>query len=380
MKSRTIFLVNLLLLALQASLLIFVYFDRPVQTISGFGMQQLSEAIASRDVLSLRYLAETQELEGTLRPEGQSKYGGSAFRVSGNLPLATYQRILEQKISPLRFFGPVAELLKNEEFSSLLALNESSAGPSPQPAASADTGARHGGGEQAHYKMRLLGLECGELWLNLRPMIQVRSEPRLQMTVRAQSSESFASFYRLDDAATAWVNATNFDPLALTQHFAETDRFGATFVIYRQEGSQSTRKATTWVKLASKDRGLQLTKEESVIRNPASGRWQNIVTALWDLRRRPWPSPQTLFIEDHGKQIELNFPRAEEIELDSVLGKTRAFVLQPSIVVNGEAKTQPTIKIWLQAENPHAVLKAEGDLKIGHAVLELTSYHREPAP
>jgi hypothetical protein len=333
-----------------------VILDHPPQPIANFSIADLTQAVSRHDVESLQYVAATNELVGRIRSDKQKSYGGDEFRLSTTLPLALYREIEAQHLSQRRFLGGLEDFASNADYSAQLRL--SSVKTAPMGPFAKD--------EEATYEIKVLGMSVAELGLTVLSAQSVQGEPCYHFSMHAQTSPTFASVYRVDDTAETYVRVRDFAPQAFTLSLNESERFGHLAEV--REGGEHVR---TWQRDVSNRQGLVIGSD--VVVRPLE--WQNLISAIFDLRRRSWAQPQSLTILDQGKKIELQLRRVRSEVLNTVLGRLTANVLQPQ-QVQIDAESQPSpVTVWINESEPHQLLRIEADLKLGHAVAELKSYH-----
>jgi hypothetical protein len=218
-------------------------------------------------------------------------------------------------------------------------------------------------GEKSSYSITYFGVTAGSLELTADSI-----EDHASYVAKARTDSIFSLFYRLRNRYETSVDLQSGLPT----------KFVATLDESRQKGTQTQEFDQTKriVRLTDqRDLALKTDIERDFIKKlPTST--QDVLSALFHLRRLPLATGKTFeFPILIGEKPSLLSAHVIEIEeLPTELGRISAFVIQPSIKVNGELKEIPETFLWIANDETRALLKVKAKVKIGSVVAYLQKF------
>lgn len=307
-------------------------------------------ALKNDEIDKVSFFQETETLDGTFKSQFEKKWGHRRFTYTGKLGAGLYEQIIDKNLSTNLSLGAAAGFDKNQEFEERAAFHDVN-----EPLNSSVFKI----GEKSVFGLDFMGLEAGELVIEVLSLKSVAGERAIEFGLRVKSRPGF-KVYSLDDKVTIWVGPKNLNVIAAKIVFEEAGRYGGVFNIF----DEKNRIITEWQNYVEKSRGRHKSNETYQIMDKA----ESPFGAIFKLRGHRFKVGQeySFIVQDHEKKSEVLAKAVRQEVVETAVGSKKSLLIECE-VRSLEKKNDPPTKlaVWLSDDDRQYILKINVDLKFG---------------
>lgn len=223
-------------------------------------------------------------------------------------------------------------------------------------------------GERYQFDITYFGATAGELVLEMLPPKVVAERPVYHIRAIARTASVFSLFYRMNDVAESFMDSVGLFSHKFSLKLDESLQQRDVLELYDQRKNV----AHYWSKLDHKKKGKHQEQKEIEVK-PFT---QDGISAFYFIRTIPLEigKKYEFPVLTNGKVRDVRVEVIRREEIVTKIGKIRAVVLKPEVMLDGVLKTYGDSFVWISDDEQRRILKVDAKIKVGSIVAYLRDY------